>query len=250
MEELFAAASAHLSLDAPLFPGEESSLLDCLPDSVSPGPDERLSRRALGDCLDAALETLEERESHVLRLYFGLGRATPRSLEEIGAEMGITRERVRQIKEKALTPAAARLQVASPGDLCRLAHAALDPGQGLSTACASHERAPRLWLANSVDTLAQARYDSMLWTFRRPHPVSSGCPGAARFAEGNRVTRTITPKTTEIDRAWWVVDAEGKPLGRLASEVARVLRGKPRPIYTPHLDTGDHVIVINSSRSG
>ncbi len=103
VEELFAAASAHLSLDAPLFPGEESSLLDCLPDSVSPGPDEEAFEKALGDCLDAALETLEERESHVLRLYFGLGRATPRSLEEIGAEMGITRERVRQIKEKALT---------------------------------------------------------------------------------------------------------------------------------------------------
>ncbi len=62
------------------------------------------------------------------------------------------------------------------------------------------------------------------------------------------MTRTITPKTTEIHRAWWVVDAEGKPLGRLASEVARILRGKHKPIYTPHLDTGDHVIVINSSK--
>ena len=62
------------------------------------------------------------------------------------------------------------------------------------------------------------------------------------------MTRTITPKTAEIHRAWWVVDAEGQPLGRLASEVARILRGKHKPIYTPHLDTGDHVIVINSSK--
>ncbi len=60
--------------------------------------------------------------------------------------------------------------------------------------------------------------------------------------------KTVTPKTTEIHRAWWVVDAEGQPLGRLASEIARILRGKHKPIYTPHLDTGDHVIVINSSK--
>lgn len=62
------------------------------------------------------------------------------------------------------------------------------------------------------------------------------------------MTRTITPKQEEIRCAWWVVDADGKPLGRLATEVARVLRGKHKPIYTPHLDTGDHVIVINSSK--
>ncbi len=62
------------------------------------------------------------------------------------------------------------------------------------------------------------------------------------------MTRTITPRKEDIRRAWWVVDAEGKPLGRLASEVARVLRGKHKPIYTPHLDTGDHVIVVNASR--
>ncbi len=62
------------------------------------------------------------------------------------------------------------------------------------------------------------------------------------------MTTTITPKTEDIRRAWWVVDADGKPLGRLATEVARVLRGKHKPIYTPHLDTGDHVIVINSAK--
>ena len=60
--------------------------------------------------------------------------------------------------------------------------------------------------------------------------------------------RTYTPKADEIDRTWWVVDATGKPLGRLATEVARVLRGKHKPIFTPHLDTGDHVVVLNASK--
>lgn len=59
---------------------------------------------------------------------------------------------------------------------------------------------------------------------------------------------TLTPKKDEIVRQWWLVDAEGMALGRLATEVARILRGKHKPIYTPHLDTGDHVIVINASR--
>ena len=60
--------------------------------------------------------------------------------------------------------------------------------------------------------------------------------------------KTYTPKATEIERAWWVVDAEGKVLGRLASEIAKVLRGKHKPMYTPHLDTGDHVIVVNAEK--
>jgi len=60
--------------------------------------------------------------------------------------------------------------------------------------------------------------------------------------------RTYTPKADEIDRNWWVVDAADKPLGRLATEVARVLRGKHKPIFTPHLDTGDHVVVVNASK--
>lgn len=60
--------------------------------------------------------------------------------------------------------------------------------------------------------------------------------------------KTYTPKATEIERAWWVVDAEGKVLGRLASEIARILRGKHKPMYTPHLDTGDHVVVINAEK--
>jgi large subunit ribosomal protein L13 len=60
--------------------------------------------------------------------------------------------------------------------------------------------------------------------------------------------RTFTPKVTEIQRAWYVVDADGLVLGRLASEVARILRGKHRPYFAPHVDTGDHVIVINADK--
>ncbi len=59
---------------------------------------------------------------------------------------------------------------------------------------------------------------------------------------------TLTPKKNEIERRWWLVDAEGKRLGRIATEIARILRGKHKPIYTPHLDTGDYVIVINASK--
>lgn len=59
---------------------------------------------------------------------------------------------------------------------------------------------------------------------------------------------TYMAKPEEIDRKWWVVDATGIPLGRLASEVAKILRGKHKPIYTPHVDTGDHVIVINADK--
>lgn len=60
--------------------------------------------------------------------------------------------------------------------------------------------------------------------------------------------KTYTPRSADIDQQWWVVDATDRPLGRLATEVARVLRGKHKPIFTPHLDTGDHVIVLNASR--
>ncbi|MEX2531580.1 MAG: 50S ribosomal protein L13 [Gemmatimonadota bacterium] len=60
--------------------------------------------------------------------------------------------------------------------------------------------------------------------------------------------KTLTPKASEIDRQWWVVDVAGKPLGRVCTEIARILRGKHKPIYTPHLDTGDYVVVLNASR--
>lgn len=60
--------------------------------------------------------------------------------------------------------------------------------------------------------------------------------------------KSYVAKPLEIERKWYVVDAEGKTLGRLASEVAKILRGKHKPIYTPHVDTGDHVIVINAEK--
>jgi large subunit ribosomal protein L13 len=60
--------------------------------------------------------------------------------------------------------------------------------------------------------------------------------------------RTYTPKASEITRAWHVVDAEGMVLGRLCTEVARLLRGKHKPTFTPHLDSGDHVVIINADK--
>lgn len=63
-----------------------------------------------------------------------------------------------------------------------------------------------------------------------------------------KLQKTYTPKAAEIERQWWVVDAEGLPLGRLSTEVATLLRGKHKPSYAPHLDTGDHVIVVNADK--
>lgn len=59
---------------------------------------------------------------------------------------------------------------------------------------------------------------------------------------------TYSPKASELSRSWYVVDADGLVLGRLATEVARVLRGKHKPTFAPHMDTGDHVIIINADK--
>ena len=59
---------------------------------------------------------------------------------------------------------------------------------------------------------------------------------------------TYTAKPGEIQREWYLVDAEGKTLGRLATEIADALRGKGKPVYTPHVDTGDFVIVVNAEK--
>ena len=67
-------------------------------------------------------------------------------------------------------------------------------------------------------------------------------------AERVSAVRTYTPRASEIERDWYVVDAEGLTLGRMATEVARVLRGKHKPTFTPHLDTGDHVIIVNADK--
>lgn len=60
--------------------------------------------------------------------------------------------------------------------------------------------------------------------------------------------RTYSAKASDIQREWWVVDAAGQTLGRMATRIATILRGKHKPMYTPHLDCGDHVIVINAGK--
>ena len=60
--------------------------------------------------------------------------------------------------------------------------------------------------------------------------------------------KSFMANPSKVERKWYVVDAEGKTLGRLASEIANVLRGKNKPVYTPHIDTGDYVIVVNADK--
>ncbi len=60
--------------------------------------------------------------------------------------------------------------------------------------------------------------------------------------------KTYSPKASELESAWWVVDATDLPLGRLASEVAQLIRGKHKPTFAPHMDGGDHVIVVNAAK--
>ena len=96
-------SQTHLSLDAPMTAGEDNRLLDYLPDTVSRTPDEETFEKALTQSIEDALGGLKEREAKILRLYFGLGDSEPMTLEQIGEVLNITRERVRQIKEKALS---------------------------------------------------------------------------------------------------------------------------------------------------
>jgi RNA polymerase primary sigma factor len=92
----------HLSMDAPFSQGEDNRLLDIVHNDNQPPPDSRLMQESLRQEIDRALATLSPREAEVVRLYFGLGREHPLTLEEIGELFKLTRERVRQIKEKAL----------------------------------------------------------------------------------------------------------------------------------------------------
>jgi RNA polymerase primary sigma factor len=96
-------SQSHLSLDAPMTPGEDNKLLDYLPDTTNATPDEETFEHALTESIERVLSMLKEREAKILRLYFGLDGKEPMTLEEIGSLLGITRERVRQIKEKALS---------------------------------------------------------------------------------------------------------------------------------------------------
>jgi len=95
-------SQVHLSLDAPMTPGEDNRLLDYLPDTTNRTPDEQTFEKALTEAIEESLSNLKDRESKILRLYFGLDGEDPMTLEDIGTLLGITRERVRQIKEKAL----------------------------------------------------------------------------------------------------------------------------------------------------
>jgi len=92
----------HLSMDAPLIEGEDSNLYDVLNTGESPNPDKQLLHESLQNEIERAIVTLTPREADVIRLFFGLNNQQPMTLEEIGQIFGLTRERVRQIKEKAV----------------------------------------------------------------------------------------------------------------------------------------------------
>jgi len=95
-------SNSHLSLDQPFSVSEDNSLIDILEDEYQPGPDEALLDQSLRIEIEKALDTLTARESEVINLYFGLNAEKALTLEEIGARFSLTRERVRQIKEKAI----------------------------------------------------------------------------------------------------------------------------------------------------
>ncbi len=105
----------HLSMDAPFNQGEDNRLLDVIQNDRQPSPDNDLMRESLKNEVERALSTLTSREAEVVRLYFGLDQEHPLTLEEIGEQFNLTRERVRQIKEKAIK----RLRHASRSRLLR-----------------------------------------------------------------------------------------------------------------------------------
>lgn len=92
----------HVSMDAPFSQGEDNRLLDVLSNEAQPSPDNTLMSDSLKNEIERALLTLSERESEVIKLYFGLNKEHSLTLEEIGEKFNLTRERVRQIKEKAI----------------------------------------------------------------------------------------------------------------------------------------------------
>ncbi|APG60232.1 MULTISPECIES: RNA polymerase sigma factor RpoD/SigA [Flavobacteriaceae] len=102
VKESMKNSGRHVSMDAPLVEGEDSNLYDVLRSGESPNPDKELLHESLRTEIERALETLTPREADVIRLYFGLGDQHPMTLEEIGETFDLTRERVRQIKEKAI----------------------------------------------------------------------------------------------------------------------------------------------------
>ena len=102
VKESMKNSGRHVSMDAPLVEGEDSNLYDVLRSGESPNPDRNLLHESLRTEIERALETLTPREADVVRLYFGLGEKHAMTLEDIGETFDLTRERVRQIKEKAI----------------------------------------------------------------------------------------------------------------------------------------------------
>jgi RNA polymerase primary sigma factor len=102
VKEVMKSSGRHVSMDAPLIPGEDGTMYDVLLSVDSPSPDKGLIAESLRKEIERALSTLTYREASILRLYFGLGGKYPHTLEEIGETFTLTRERVRQIKEKAI----------------------------------------------------------------------------------------------------------------------------------------------------
>lgn len=102
VKESLRNSGRHVSMDAPLSQSEDGTLYDVLDCKDTPSPDQTLIQESLRREIERAISTLTEREANIIRLYFGLNSKNPYTLEEIGEEFGLTRERVRQIKEKAV----------------------------------------------------------------------------------------------------------------------------------------------------
>jgi RNA polymerase primary sigma factor len=103
IEQIVPIAQSHISLDAPLADVDDGNLLDVLSDDDAPTPDDGIGTADLSGSLDEAMSNLRDREREILQDYFGLDGSDPMTLEEIGERLGVTRERVRQIKQRALS---------------------------------------------------------------------------------------------------------------------------------------------------
>ncbi len=116
VETTLGVAARHVSMDAPFIDGEDNTLLDVLENSGTPSTDSALEyRESLRNEIERSLGTLTDRQADVIKLYFGIGVEHPMSLEDIGEKFGLTRERVRQIKDKAIN----KLRTASRSKLLK-----------------------------------------------------------------------------------------------------------------------------------
>jgi RNA polymerase primary sigma factor len=146
VEETMVIANTHVSLDDPYSADkDDTALVDHLAAEGQESPDEGTYTAALSDDLDRALGTLSDRERRVLAMYFGLGGDEPMTLEDIGRKLGLTRERIRQIKEKAIQ----RLRHSTRARFLQVIRGGLDPaaesrrGAGSCDPCPSRMRAPK-----------------------------------------------------------------------------------------------------------